>query len=182
MNYSDIDKRCWSFLLELCQRTNADTSVQASMYEIGEALGLDRDNAKQVSEELISWNLVEIRTLSGGIGISQDGIAEAHKLSGSPTAAEKIGFKLGKVTVIDEDGRRAIEEITLDLKQRTGSLALEFDILNEFIADLKTIDAQLSSPKPKAAILQQCFQSLKETAEKAGDLESAAKIKMLIDD
>jgi hypothetical protein len=152
------------------------------MYEIGEALGLDRDSAKRLSEELIGWNLVEIRTLSGGIGISQDGIAEAHKLSGSLTAAEEIGFKLGKATVLDEDGRRAIEKITLDLKQRTGSLALEFDVLNEFIADLKTIDAQLSSPKPKAAILRLCFQSLKETAAKAGDLESAAKIKVLIDD
>ena len=112
MDYGDIDERGWSFLLELCQRTNGDTSVQVSMYEIGEALGLDRDNAKRLSEELISWNLIDIRTLSGGISISQDGIAEAHKLSGSLTAAEEIGFKIGKATVIDEDGCRAIEEIT----------------------------------------------------------------------
>ena len=55
MNYGDIDERCWAFLLELCQRTNADTSVQASMYEIGEALGLDRDNAKRVKDEAM-WD------------------------------------------------------------------------------------------------------------------------------
>ncbi|UCH22378.1 MAG: hypothetical protein JSU83_03815 [Deltaproteobacteria bacterium] len=182
MNQVDIDQKCQDFLLELYKQTKGDPAVQMSMYDIGAALGMERDAASRVAEELLGWQLAEIRTLSGGIGISQDGIAEAQKLSGSLTAAEEIGFKLGKATVIDEDGRRAIEEITLDLKQRTGSLALEFDILNEFIADLKTIDAQLSSPNPKAAILRQCFQSLKETAEKAGALESAAKIKMLIDD
>jgi len=50
------------------------------------------------------------------------------------------------------------------------------------MADLKTIDAQLGSPKPKTIVLRECFRSLMNAAEKAGAGESAAKIKALIDE
>jgi hypothetical protein len=39
------------------------------MYDVGEGLGMDRDTSSRVAETLIGLQLVEIRTLSGGIGI-----------------------------------------------------------------------------------------------------------------
>ncbi len=182
MKSIDLDETCQNFLLELFSQTGGEPSVQVSMYDIGTALGMDREAASRVAEELIGWELADIRTLSGGIGISSNGIEEARLLTGGPAFSEKIGFALGNEHVIDEAGRGEIEKITRDLKHQAGSLDLAFDALNEFIADLKTIDAQLGSPKPKTIILRECFRSLMKAAEKAGAGESAAKIKALIDD
>ncbi len=181
MDYSDIDERSWPFLTELYEQTKADTSVQVSMYDIGMALGLDRDEAKRVAEELIGWELVEIRTLSGGIGISENGIAEIQRMVVDPTASQDSEFKLGDAQIIDEATRQSVEQITLDLKNRAGSLGLEFENLAEYVADLKTIDAQLDSPRPKTAILRECFRSIKDVAERAGANDSVAQIKALIE-
>ena len=182
MKSIDLDETCRNFLLELYSQTGGEPSVQVSMYDIGAVLGKDREAACRMAEELIGWELADIRTLSGGIGITPNGIEQAQLLTGGPSSSEHIGFKLGNDPVIDEAGRGAIEKITLDLKHQAGSLDLAFDALNEFIADLKTIDAQLGSPKPKTIILRECFRSLMEAAEKAGAGESVAKIKALIDD
>ena len=182
MTSIDLDETCRSFLLELYSQTGGEPSVQVSMYDIGAGLGMDREAASRAAEELIGWELVDIRTLSGGIGISPNGIEEARLLTGGPSASKEMGFKLGNSPVQDEAGRGEIEKIILDLKHQVGSLDLPFDTLNEFIADLKTIDAQLGSPKPKTIILRECFRSLLEAAEKAGADESADKIKALIND
>ncbi len=182
MNYGDIDDRGWAFLIELCEQTKGDPSVQVSMYDIGAALGLDRDDAKRIAEALISWELVEIRTLSGGIGICEEGIAEARRIgAGSPTSQE-AALKLGAAPVIDETIREGIEQIILDLKSRAGSMGLAYEALTEYVADLKTIDAQLGSSRPKTAILKECFRSIKDVAEKVGAKDSVAQIKALIDE
>ena len=182
MTSIDLDETCRSFLIELFSQTGGESSVQVSMYDIGAALGMDREAASRAAEELIGWELADIRTLSGGIGISPNGIEEAQLLTGGPSSSEETGFKLGNGPVIDEAGRGKIEKIIIDLKHQAGSLDLTFDSLDELMADLKTIDAQLGSPKPKTIILRECFRSLMAAAEKAGAGESAAKIKALIDD
>jgi hypothetical protein len=182
MTSIDLDETCRSFLLELFSQTGGEPSVQVSMYDIGTALGMDRKAASRVAEELIGWELADIRTLSGGIGISSNGIEEARLLTGGPASSEEIGFTLGNDSAIDEAGCGKIEEITRDLKHQAGSLDLAFDALNEFLADLKTIDAQLGSPKPKTIIIRECLRSLMVAAKQAGAGESAAKIKALIDD
>ena len=69
MSLDDIDDRGREFLLQIYQETNGDPAVQVSMYDIGEQLGLARESASRVAEDLIACQLVEIRTLSGGIGI-----------------------------------------------------------------------------------------------------------------
>jgi hypothetical protein len=182
MNSININEKCQRFLIELYHQSQGDPSVQMSMYDIGANLGMDRDSTSRVAEELIGWELVEIKTLSGGIGISQDGIAQAQILNGNRSGSQKTGFKLGTAPVIDAAGRQALEEITVEIKYQAGKLGLSFDTLDEFVADLKTIDAQLCSPMPKTIILRECFRSLKQVAEKAGALDIAAKIKFLLEE
>ena len=179
MKSVDLDDICINFLLELYNQTGGESSVQVSMYDIGTALNLDREATSRAAEELIGWELADIRTLSGGIGISPGGIEKARLLTGGSNSEERA-FTLGDEPVLSDTGRGKIEKITLDLKGRAGSLDLSFEVLDEFMADIKTIDAQLGSPKPKTNIIRECFRSLMEVVQKAGDGESAAKIKMLI--
>ena len=180
MKSSDLDDICQRFLLELYSQTGGEASVQVSMFDIGTALDMDREAASRVAEELIGWELADIRTLSGGIGISPSGVETARQLAGGSDPSEQAGFRLGDDPVLDDVGRKEIEKITLGLKHQTGGLELTFESLDEFMADLKTIDAQLGSPKPKTIIIRECFRSLMEAAQKAGAQKSAAKIKMLI--
>ena len=69
MTDSEPSEAAQQFLIQLFEQTKGDGSIQVSMYDIGELLGMDRDTASTVAQELMGLQLVEIRTLSGGIGI-----------------------------------------------------------------------------------------------------------------
>lgn len=80
MNYSDAQETLNQFVLELYLQTQGDPYSTVSWYDIGEALGLDRKASSQMAEEIIGTGLAEIKTLNGGITITDDGIDEARKL------------------------------------------------------------------------------------------------------
>jgi hypothetical protein len=176
MTGSDIDEIGRQFLFQLFQQTNGDPAVQVSMYDIGEDLGLDRDAASRVAEELIALQLVEIKTLSGGIGISNSGVEEVQHLFGDRTVADDQVVRLGDTPILDQVQCQVIEQIMGDLKGHAGNFGLDFDSLSELMADVKTIDAQLGSSRPKSAIIGECLRSLKAVLEKIGERESLPKI------
>ncbi len=68
----------------------------------------------------------------------------------------------------------------MELKSQAGNLGLDFDDLSELLADLKTIDAQLGSSRPKTAIIRECLGSIKETLEGLADNKSLGQVKTLL--
>ena len=122
MNISEIDENSQRFLVELCEQTNGDPAVKASMYEIGEAVGLDRDSSAHTGEILIGWGLAEIKTLTGGIGITDEGTVEARKLGARLESTEEDEPKLGDVPVIAEGVHKAVEQMADDLKNQAGKI------------------------------------------------------------
>jgi len=64
MENSEPGETGQQFMIQLFEQTRGDQSVQVSMYDIGGLLGLERDAACRVAEELIGLQMVEIRTLS----------------------------------------------------------------------------------------------------------------------
>ena len=180
---TEVDENGKQFLIQLFEQTQGDTSVQVSMYDIGEQMGLDRDAASKVAQDLIGEQLVEIRTLSGGIGISDDGSTLVQKLIGVAAPSVDKPTKLGDDFVLNSVGRQAINQITAELKNQAGTLGLIFDSLTEFTADLQTIDAQMASSRPKTAILKECLRSIKfalKSSETSGDLNK--RINVLLGD
>jgi len=182
MTISELDESGQQFLVQLFEQTGGDPSAQASMYDIGEGLGLDRDATSRVAETLIGLQLVEIRTLSGGIGISVDGASEVKRLLGSTAAADGSPGRLSDQPVMDTTGCRGVEQVAGELKSRAGNLGLDFEGLSELMADLKTIDAQLGSSRPKTAIIRECLRSIKGTLEGLADSEVLQKINGLLGD
>ena len=167
------------FLIQLFERTKGDSTVQISMYDIGDQLGLNRDTASTVAQELIGSMLVEIRTLSGGIGISADGTQMARELIGPTTSNGNDFVKLDDTPVLSSTGRQAVEQITAEVKNLTGNLRLDFDTLTELMADLKTIDAQLGSPRPKTVIIKACLHSVLAVLKNSGDHKISDRIRIL---
>ena len=168
------------FLLALYESTGGDPSAQVSMYDVGAGIGLENEEAGRMAEELMGFGLVEVRTLSGGIGISGEGIETVQRLGGAPGADDAGGYCLGTEPVIPEAGIQEVELLTVRLKTCSGNLGLEFEPLSELVADLRTIDAQLASTRPKTAIVRECFRSIAEVLQDTGALDELAKVRRII--
>jgi hypothetical protein len=154
-----------AFLIELCKQTQGDTARQASTVAVGAALTLDKNAATKVSEELIGWGLVAVKTLSGGIGITAEGVAEVSRLGGGGQTAKPV---LGKEPIIDAAGRSLVEQSLATLKAQAESLKLSYSAMEELVADVRTIEAQLMSPRPKTIIIREGLVSIQSTLQKAG--------------
>jgi hypothetical protein len=182
MSSSELDEAGQQFLIQLFEQTSGDSSAQVSMYDVGEALGLDRDASSRVAETLIGLQLAEIRTLSGGIGISTEGANEVKRLTGGVSPADGSPGKLTEQPIMDPASCQGVEQAAGELKSQAGKLGLDYDGLSELMADLKTIDAQLGSSRPKTAIIRECLRSIKEVLEKAAKAEILINIRALLDE
>lgn len=161
------------FLRALNDRLDGDTGGSVSMYGVGENLGMDRAASSRIAENLMGLGLVEIRTLSGAIGITPAGAERVG--TGSGTAAG-----MGDGPLLDDSGRPHVESTVAELKCRIGGMGFDFDPLAELVADLQTIDAQLASPRPKTAILRACFQSIADVLSEAGAPEQTTRVRELL--
>ncbi len=180
MSSDELDDSSRQFLIELFEDTSGDTATQVSMYDVGEGLGMDRDTSARVAETLIGLQLVEIRTLSGGIGISPEGAAEVKGLMGGAAPMGESPGKLSDQLIMDAGNCQAVEHVTDALKNQTGTLGLDFDRLSELMADLKTIDAQLGSSRPKTAIIRECLRSITDVLGRVANSDIQVKVKALL--
>lgn len=166
-----------SYLNELYQQTEGDSDKQASMYEVGMAIGLDKSIAGSLAEELMVQGLVELKTLSGGIGITTEGLAFLG-IAGTSTQANGGDHKLSEGPVVNSSDRSAIEAMTAKVKAVISGEQLEYALLEEIVLDLKTVEVQMLSPNPKTSILREIFRSLQngfETA-KRDDITAVLKV------
>jgi septum formation inhibitor MinC len=180
MNQSNLDESGKQFLLKLFEASNGDVSTKVSMYEIGEALGMDRSQANFITTELVGFDYVEIRTLSGAIGITEQGLDAAGNLGAEGGKQKEKTLRLGTGPILDGVGKNACDTMVAKIKSRATKLGLDFDVMAEMMADLKTIDAQLSSPKPKTVIIRESFRSVQSILKTGGDKEIAGSIQELI--
>lgn len=169
------------YLQQLYNYTNGDASVQVSMYAIGEGIDLDRDASSQVAQTLIGLNYVEIKTLSGGVCISPDGVA-AIEGAGGGTAGSSVGGSQGlsNARVLSQADLEAVNQVSEFMKGQAGTLNLDFEGLSELLADLRTIDAQLSSSRPKTEVVRACFKSIEATMDALGHKEACSRLRALI--
>jgi hypothetical protein len=182
MPINEVSESGQKFLIQLFEQTGGDPSVQVSMYRIGELLGLEREAATRVAEDLIGLQLVEIRTLSGGIGISADGSEMVQNLIGPAVSDDGKVSKLTGDRVLSTAACLAVEQIATELKSQTGKLGLDFGTLSELMADLKTIDAQLDSTRPKTAIIKECLRSIQAVLNRTESGGIVSRVRALLDD
>ena len=88
--------------------------------------------------------------------------------------------ELDDAPLLNTSGRQAVERIASELKDQTGSLGLDFDTLTELMADLKTIDAQLGSSRPKTAIIRACLRSILAILTIFGENKVSERIRTMV--
>ena len=172
-----INPEAEQYLNELYQRTAGDAGAQVSMFDIGAAVGLDKEASRRLAEDLIADGLIEIKTLSGGIGITARGIDMAQP-------ASRIGsgkhLDLGDGPLLEEKGRQALERILVEIKNSLASSSIPYARLEEMVIDIKTIDVQLLSPRPKTAVIKEVLRSLKDGLADSGAADPAAEVEKMI--
>ncbi len=177
--FDDLKGSAREFLTRLYEQTGGETSRQHSMYDIGKNLGWEREAASQAAQDLMADGLVEIRTLSGGIGLSAAG-AEAIRAALGPMNPASALPRLGTGRILDPPVCQAVAQVCDGIKAQAGSLGLDFDSLAELVADLKTVADQLGSPKPKTAVVRESLRSIEGVLKRFAGNKRLADIRVLI--
>ena len=180
MNIAELDENGKKFIFALFDHVNGDLSAKVSMYEIGEKIGLDRDAAAKTSEMLIAGDLVEIKTLSGGVGIARHAVDEIRQMQDTSSGEKKQMVPLGDAPVLSQIEIQAVEAMIHKIKNAINEWGLSFEELAGVIADVKTIEIQLTSPAPKTAIIRDCFRSVRQWIDKQSKTEVALQLQAIL--
>lgn len=146
------------FLLELFSQTEGDVEKQASMHDVGAVLGLEKHESGSLAEELILDEIVELKTLAGGISITPKGLEMLSQEGYAVTPIAGSKYNLSGQAVLTDDDKNSIQEILQELRT---SVSGDYQILEELVIDMKTIEVQLLSPNPKSVIVKEIFKSIK---------------------
>ncbi len=177
MNVDEMTMK--SYLEELHRLTGGDLEVQASMYDTGASLGLEKQESGRIAEELMVQGYVELKTLAGGIGITEQGLD--YLGVAVQTKQQNQVSNLSEGPVINDSDRAAIEMSLGLLKKDISSLKTEYQVLEEIIIDIKTIEVQLLSPRPKVALIKEGFRSIHNlTSSKTIEISSKVQISSLM--
>ena len=177
---SHFDEQTSRFFTAFLSETAGDLASQVSMYDIGERIGLDRNEASRAAENIMAEGWAEVRTLSGGIGITRKGIDAVAASGGGGNTGQIALSGLGSGALLEAGALQGVETIVAGLRVQAQSVGLGFEALAELVADLRTIDAQLASPRPKTAILRACFKSILGLLTAAGITDKLDPIKRLL--
>lgn len=167
-----------TFLLALYQHTQDDTQKQVSMYDVGETVGLDRTKAGRMAENLIGRGWAEVKTLSGGIGITVEGIKTARAAEGETPSGPDL--RLGNGPVLDESASKAVASVLDQIKARVPDLKGGYQRIEEVVMDIKTMEIQMLSPRPKTAIIREALRSMQSSLASAGMDVLAEQVKKII--
>lgn len=167
------------FMLELHAMTDGDIAAQVSMYDVGNNLGLDKDTASAVSQDLIIEELVELKTLSGGIGITPKGL-DLLRREGLIAGAMVDMAQLGRGPVLDAQDRKHLDDLLVEIRTTALAAKSAYTQLEELVIDLKTLETQLLSPRPKTEIVLAILTSIQKVLDKIGMQEIADRIGMLV--
>lgn len=150
-----------AYLAQLNILTNGDPAAQVSMYAVGESLGIDRDEAARLAETLFMGGHAELKTLSGGIGITAMGL-QALGISPAGTGGP-VSLSLSNERVMTDLDREHTNTMVRKIRSAMTNGADAFEALESVVIDLKTIEVHLLSPAPKNAVVRELFASVRES-------------------
>lgn len=174
------DMQMKSFLQQLYQMSDNQTT-DVSMFVIGEHLGLDKTEAGSVAEDLIIDGFAELKTLAGGISITAKGLEALGKGGGKGTdELASRAHVLGSEEVLGDEDQQAVARLIDEVKREIFSSIQKYDELEEFVVDIKTVETQLLSPRPKTSIIKEVLRSIAHQLQQQDDQHCARKINVMI--
>ena len=158
------------------------------MDDIGKELGFDREETNSITQYLQEEGLIRFLTLDGGIAITHAGVVEVEDALSTPNKATQHFLPVMNVINIDhiqgsqiqqsvssstqtlsitDETQKNISDFIETIKDKISDLGLKQEDEAELNGDVATIDAQLSSGRPKPNIVKEGLQSIKRILEGA---------------
>jgi len=151
-----------SFLEIIWHKCEGDIEQKVSMYDAGEPLGYSKNEAGSLAEELMVQGMLELKTLAGEVSLTTEGLAFLG-LSLPQSQKSTAQQKLGKQSVLAKADLSLVADLTAEIKKQVVTNALDYQVIEEIVVDLKTIEVQLLSPRPKTEIVREILRSLQKS-------------------
>jgi len=194
MNIEEKKKQRFQFLKKVFDVCHGSQSYMSNMWEIGNALNLDKRITQDITNYLIEEDLLKAGAMGGGIMLAHNGIKEVEEALENPDRATEhfMPFNIIHVqnmnnSVIQQgvsQSSQAVNQSSFDLEKFKGflievknalpQLNLPEEKSREILAEIATAQAQIDSPKPKKTILKEVLQTMRSLIEGvAGNVISA---------
>ncbi len=182
----EVQAERFRFLQALYDQTQGDPLKVVGLYELGSRLGFDRLEAQRIFGYLSGERLVQDRDINDGIGITHAGVKAVERAHAAPESATRYFPPISIINVgrmersqiqqgaiestqsgewgVDEN---AIRSFIADLKATQSQLGLGPDALSQLNAEVATVEAQVSSPKPTPATIKTSIGSIVRILENA---------------
>jgi hypothetical protein len=191
----DKKKQRLQFLHELYRLTNGNENASANMYEIGKIYNFDNETTQICVQYLEGEGLVKSQALGGRIGgliaITHLGVKEVEQALSNPQSSTKYFPPASAVHIINvqtmtnsqiiQDSPHSKQTIDMDenkiedIKEVIKSIRKSFDQFDlpkaqksELQSDIQTIEAQVSSSKPKHQMINECLKSIANVLQGVG--------------
>jgi hypothetical protein len=175
MSDNTPDGKAHQFLVSLYQHIEGDLQRAFSMYELGAAMGLARDEAGNLAQQLMASGHVEVRTLAGDIGLTKPGLDLVSVAQNGGDLPEQA-VSLGNGELLSPQAVEAVDRLTTEIKANISTLCTDFEAMSQWTADLRCLQIQLSSPLPKTAVTRALLHSLTTMAETLTPAEATTAI------
>lgn len=167
-----------SYLQELYNTTQGDPEVTVSMHDIGLAIGIEKAEAGRIAEELMVTGHIELKTLAGGISITDEGLAS---LGITPQSSKnESSLKLSAERIISDEDRQVIDTILGNIKNGLAAQKYEYHVIEQIVLDIKVIELHLLSPSPKTDAILALFHSLADCFAKNDNIVKESGLATII--
>jgi len=178
-------KQRFQFLKRLYELSGGDKFKSFEMFEIGKELGFDKKLTANIAQYLEGEMLIEYIAFGGIIAITHNGIVEVEEALSNPDEPTEHFPALNIISVgqmvnsqIQQASPQSIQLITIDqskineikqflseLKKSIDQLGLIKEQVTELQSEIKTIEAQITSSKPKSIILTESLKTIRNILE-----------------
>lgn len=192
-----------AFLKKIYEMAKGDTDSLVNGGEVAHQIGLkngEEDQARAAANYLEGEGLIHVERVMGGfpgyVRLTHGGLREiedAIRQPDSPTqhfmpinvlnVGQMIGSTIQQGTIESSQtlniGSEGIEKLRTFIKQLSLSLdelPLKKDVRGELNAEVLTVEAQLTSPKPKISIIREGLSSIKRILEAAAGSAIGAQL------
>jgi hypothetical protein len=185
------------FLHELYRITDGNENAFADMWMIGEGYRFEKDTTIKITHYLQGEGLLKFQALGGLIGITHRGVLEVEKALTNqdeptehfPPAKTVNIIHVNQMThsqiqqdtsdsnqmyTLNDTDLQGLRDIIRGLKETCAQPSIPTPQKADLGAEIKTIEGQLSSSKPKTAIIKESLSSAMNILENVSSICASA--------
>lgn len=191
--FQEVNRKRFELLRHLYEKSEGDRYNMVELFELAEEVGIERDEAHPIADYLAGEGLLTFETLRK-ISITHEGIVEIERALSEPDEPTDFFPPMNVIYVesmsnsqiqqatsgstqvysYSDEQLRSLQEFIRDTRHRIPELELDEGTADELEAELSTLEAQSTSPRPKHRIIGEAASSIRAILENAAGAAIAA--------